>query len=83
MASSRPESNSDIVVFRALLKNVSSLELLNAGCVAILYIKCTWFQYSKFKKKIYLFDHVSSLKLSVIFQASFFLEEFDRERKIH
>ena len=41
MASSRPESNSDIVVFRALLKNVSSLELLNAGCVAILYIKCT------------------------------------------
>ena len=49
-----------------------------------LYILCVHdFNIVNLRKKIYLFNHVSSLKLSVIFQASFLLEDFDRERKIH
>ena len=47
-----------------------------------LYILCVH-DFNILKKKKLPFNHVSSLKLSVIFQASFFLEKIDRERKIH
>ena len=82
MASSRPESHFAIVVFRGTFKARWSCSMPD---VLQLYILCVhdFNILNLMKKKTNLFNHVSSLKLSVIFQASFFLEKFDRERKIH
>ena len=71
MASSRPESNSVIVVAKGIDKE-SKLPRVAQDDFNLLNLR----------KNIYLFNHVSSFKLSVIVQASFFIGKIDRGRKI-